>query len=293
MGDGTVWTSGGEGVGLRLSAGLTAGVTYTFTYSRVSHGTGSAGSFAPRLYTNTTGTMGTFVANIPAAGSAWFTGPITFTAAAGQAGHTYIYFHTNTPNGSGMFLACESVVLPMRLWNLRGWKSDQGNIIEWTAADEDGFVEHVLESSTDGEEFRTVGSLAVQNGSGDNTYVLQDRTGTSGPFYRVRTLHSDGESAFSPVIEMTSQPRTGEVLSVAPNPAQAGEPVALDIFCPEAQTLRLSLTDLQGREIWHREQDHQEGYSTLVLQDLPVAQGLHWLTIQGKDWSKTLRFSQF
>lgn len=101
LGNGQTWTSGGEGFGVKLNANLNAGQTYTFTIAYVSHGNGSNGSFSPKFYTNSTGSMtgAVMVGNIPAAGNSWTTNNYTFTANASQAGHNWIILHT-TPNGT-------------------------------------------------------------------------------------------------------------------------------------------------------------------------------------------------
>jgi hypothetical protein len=54
QGNGTTWTTGGEGFGIRLATPLATGVTYNFPITYVSHGFGSTGSFTPRVYTNST-----------------------------------------------------------------------------------------------------------------------------------------------------------------------------------------------------------------------------------------------
>jgi gliding motility-associated-like protein len=103
-GSGTVWTTGGEGFGIRLNGPLVAGQTYTYNFTTVSHGVGSDGNFSPMLYTNTSGSVGgVLVGNLTPAGNTWVTNAFTFTATAAQAGHTWIIIFTG-PNGSSGFV---------------------------------------------------------------------------------------------------------------------------------------------------------------------------------------------
>jgi gliding motility-associated-like protein len=103
-GSGTVWTTGGEGFGIRLNGPLVAGQTYTFDFTTVSHGVGSDGNFSPMLYTNSSGSVGgVLVGNLTPAGNTWVTNAFTFTATAAQAGHTWIIIFTG-PNGSSGFV---------------------------------------------------------------------------------------------------------------------------------------------------------------------------------------------
>lgn len=57
MGNASSWTTGGEGFGLRFTPALVTGQTYTFNITYVSHGTGSNGSFSPRFFTNSNGSI--------------------------------------------------------------------------------------------------------------------------------------------------------------------------------------------------------------------------------------------
>lgn len=101
-GSGTVWTTGGEGFAMRLNGPLVAGQTYTYNFTTVSHGMGSNGSFSPRLYTNSTSSVGgTWVGNLTPAGNTWVSNPFTFTATAGQAGHTWVIIFTGASGSSG------------------------------------------------------------------------------------------------------------------------------------------------------------------------------------------------
>jgi gliding motility-associated-like protein len=102
-GSGSVWTTGGEGFAAQLNAPLVAGQSYTFNFTTVSHGTGSNGSFSPRFSTNSSSALGssTFVGNLTPAGNSWVTNAFTFTATAGQAGHTWIFIHSGAAGSSG------------------------------------------------------------------------------------------------------------------------------------------------------------------------------------------------
>ncbi|MEZ4773712.1 MAG: gliding motility-associated C-terminal domain-containing protein [Bacteroidia bacterium] len=115
IGSGTLWTTGGEGFALKLTAPLATGVSYTFSFTYASHGTGSTGSFAPSFQTNTAPNLaGAFnVGNLPAVGNAWTANSITFTASAAQNGDDWLVIHTGATGSSGMFLSfCPGCAIP-------------------------------------------------------------------------------------------------------------------------------------------------------------------------------------
>lgn len=101
------WFPGGEGFGLRLDTGLTAGVTYSFKFNYVSHGLFSNGSFSPLFYTNFNpeiiSSNAILVGNLPPAGYNWTVDSITFTATAAQTGHNWIILHNGNNGSAGMF----------------------------------------------------------------------------------------------------------------------------------------------------------------------------------------------
>lgn len=99
IGNSVTWTTGGESFGLKLSAPLVAGQTYTFNITYVSHGFGSNGAFNPNVYTNSTPSIGYLVGSLPPVGNAWTTQTYIFTAVPAQNGHTWLILSTS-PNGS-------------------------------------------------------------------------------------------------------------------------------------------------------------------------------------------------
>jgi gliding motility-associated-like protein len=101
IGNASTWTTGGEGFGLQINAGLIAGQSYTYNITSVSHGTGSTGSFNPAFHTNNIPSLAgsTFVGNLTPVGFTWATNAFTFTATPAQNGHNWIII-TTAPSGS-------------------------------------------------------------------------------------------------------------------------------------------------------------------------------------------------
>lgn len=104
IGNGTTWTTGGEGFGFRLTAPMVAGTTYTINFTYISTGFGSTGAFAPFIWTNSSSSFaGAYsMGSLPSVGFAWTTNAFTFTAAAAQAGHNWILLNTGSTGTSGL-----------------------------------------------------------------------------------------------------------------------------------------------------------------------------------------------
>ncbi|MBP7810172.1 MAG: T9SS type A sorting domain-containing protein [Bacteroidia bacterium] len=205
-GSGTAWTTGGEGFGVRLSAGLVTGVAYSFSVTYVSHGTGSTGAFNPRVYTNTTGALaGAFsLGGMPAVGATWTTNMLNFTATAAQSGHTWLIFGT-WPNFSSGFInsfcsTCNNSVLPIELLSFEATPMETKTVkCEWATATEKNNKHFILQRSKDAENFIDVEKL---DGAGDSNlpteYSVVDKNPFPGmSYYRLKMLAVDGEISYS------------------------------------------------------------------------------------------------
>jgi hypothetical protein len=124
IGSGVFWTAPGEGFGMRLSAPLISGRSYTFTFTYISHGWGSTGSFSPILSSGSIPVVNNsdvYITNLPPAGFSWVQNSITFTATAGQQGHTWLFLKTSPDISSGMISSfcegCTSVATAVTNYN--------------------------------------------------------------------------------------------------------------------------------------------------------------------------------
>jgi hypothetical protein len=282
-GDGTVWTTGGEGFGLRLLTPIVTGTTYTFAFRRVSHGTGQNGNFAPILYTNTGGTFGTSYGAIPGVGTAWTNSNITFTAAGGSSGHTFVYFHNSV--GSGMFLGCNTPILPMAFSGLQAFPSAERIHLEWYVQDEANYQWHVVERSLNGIDFAEVGRQAsMRAGSDGHLYShadeVQDLPDHHQLYYRIRSIDQDGLEALSPVVETAVANAQSFQAVIAPSPTTHGELAFAHFHADEAGLAKFTVQDLSGRLVSQGEWPCLPGRNTMPLQGANLAQGAYILRIQ-------------
>lgn len=94
------WTTGGEGVALRLDSGLLPGKQYQYTFTYASVGSASDNNFSPKIYTNSTPDLATavYAGRLPGT-EGWITNTMAFTATASQAGHTWLFLHAVESSG--------------------------------------------------------------------------------------------------------------------------------------------------------------------------------------------------
>jgi len=94
------WTSGGEGIALRLDSVLKPGKQYQFTFTYASVGSASDNNFSPKIYTNSTSDLPTahYIGRLPGT-EGWITNTIAFTAEQSQADHTWLFVHAVESSG--------------------------------------------------------------------------------------------------------------------------------------------------------------------------------------------------
>lgn len=170
IGSGTTWTTGGEGFALRLNAPLVSGQTYSYAITYVSHGTGSNGSFSPRMYTGVNGTMAGAVAmaNLPPAGYAWLATNYTFTATPAQNGHTYLIIRTTSTESSGLigsFCSNCAIPLPVELFKFDFQCEENKPQLIWATNSETNNDYFTIAHSTNGIDFSTVAKIEGKGNS--------------------------------------------------------------------------------------------------------------------------------
>ncbi len=293
-GDGTVWTTGGEGFGLRLTSPIVTGTTYTFAFQRVSHGTGQNGSFRPTLYTNAGGAFGTSYGQIPSVGTAWTNSTISFTAVGGSSGHTFVYFHNST--GSGMFLACTTVILPMAFSNLQALPNGDQIHLSWQVQDEGNYSHHAVERSVNGYDFIEVGSKeSVRAGSQGHLYSTKDDVsqlsfGTS-LYYRIRSVDQEGLEALSPVVATKVMSRLSFEVTMVPNPQAQGGLATANFHSEAAGIAHYTVQDMQGRLMQQGEWSVAPGLNSIPLDGRQFARGIYLLRVQVGSKTATCKWS--
>lgn len=282
-GDGTVWTTGGEGFGLRLSTPIVTGTTYTFSFRRVSHGTGQNGTFAPILYTNTTGTFGTSYGAISGVGTAWANPNITFTATAGSSGHTFVYFHNNV--GSGLFMGCTVAILPMAFSALQAFQLGESVQLSWQVQHEESYLWHVVERSQDGFAFTEVGRIpSVQTAEEAHLYEhADDLNGLHAQgalYYRIRSIDVEGKDALSPVVMTRLGHASAFEAKLSPNPAANGSTTTMEFYASESGTAQYRLCELSGRCIRAGEWNLNAGNNRQTITLEGLAPGMYLIDVR-------------
>ncbi len=112
--------------------------------------------------------------------------------------------------------------LPLSLTSFSAQQTNDGKIkLQWLTTDELGTDHFVIERSTDGRSFETVGIVSAQ-GMRNNSYdFTASPANTAGAyFYRLKTVDKDGRFSYSNVLRLNNTVALTLDLTVFPNPAK-------------------------------------------------------------------------
>ncbi|RAK64062.1 T9SS type A sorting domain-containing protein [Hymenobacter edaphi] len=174
--------------------------------------------------------------------------------------------------------------LPISLVSLTAQAQAAGTVlVRWETAQELDVLRYEVQVSTDGQQFRTIGTVlpAAPTSTGRRQYSFTDRDARQPGLrhYRLRQLDLDGTAAlFGPRTVQIGRVQAAQ-LSAYPNPF--GAEVRLRLSSPAAQpATALRLLDARGRVVLTRTIEVPAGTSELTLSDLqPLPAGLYTLQL--------------
>nr|WP_295922818.1 T9SS type A sorting domain-containing protein [uncultured Dyadobacter sp.] len=175
---------------------------------------GSAKSFAIDLAR--TGMSGTDVYST----KELFSGNQNLRQAAANAQGT---FSITVPTSDAVIVEFDNTTLPVTLISFTAEKSNTGTLLQWKTADESGNKEFVIERSTDGRVFKSIGQV---NGAGDSakekSYSFHDLSPVYGAlnYYRLKQVDFDGKSENSRIrqVDYRKTDDSRSKINIYPNP---------------------------------------------------------------------------
>ncbi|MFN3918366.1 MAG: T9SS type A sorting domain-containing protein [Flavobacteriales bacterium] len=183
---------------------------------------------------------------------------------------------------NGASLDC--ALLPIEFINFDGKSYDRKNILEWSTATEYQLSHFVIERSTNGVNFETIGQMQASGSSNIQLgYAYIDHKPNSNiNYYRLLSIGFGGEENYSKTIALETKTHFSslEVL-IYPNPTNNHSAIELNSKFAEEITLRL--TDAFGKHIRTEKTAIEKGKSTINLDIEQLSQGVYFLQIQSSD----------
>lgn len=112
--------------------------------------------------------------------------------------------------------------LPVNLTSFSATENNCMTVLKWSASNQINFKQFEIERSSDGINFAIIGTVPVHSFNTEYSF-LDQLSGGSKNFYRLRLRDNDGRSSTSQVITISMSCSEKEFLSVTPNPVTKNE----------------------------------------------------------------------
>jgi hypothetical protein len=177
---------------------------------------------------------------------------------------------------------CFPEILPVDLLYFKGYKNNETNILEWSTASEKNSDYYIVERSTDGVNFYSIGQVkAAGNTSEVTNYTFTDENPNMGSnYYRLKQYDVDQVYHYSDVINI----RVGEDLKfhISPNPGPG-------LFFAEAtlsaaMEIRISVINAIGQEVMSNVSNQEKGSCKIPVDLSSFATGMYTLRISSDEF---------
>ncbi|MEM1215771.1 MAG: T9SS type A sorting domain-containing protein [Bacteroidota bacterium] len=165
------------------------------------------------------------------------------------------------------------IPLPVNLTSLTAKATNQSTVLNWQTATEQNNSHFLLQHSTDGRQFETIGRVEGKGDSNeavDYTYT-HAKPATGMNYYRLQQFDFDGTNEYFGPVAVRFGTDAGQAVALFPNPTAA----RLQVELPESnQEWTLELYDLKGRLLLSQLVDEKTTNTSLDLSRLAAGQYL-------------------
>ena len=175
--------------------------------------------------------------------------------------------------------------LPVELSLFSAVRQGDAAWLRWTTASERNNAKFDVESSTDGQQFRRIATVASRSTNGQGAvYDAKDpniaRYGVATVYYRLRQVDRDSTETFSPVRSVATAMATAGALQLQAYPNPFGEAVTVAVEALSAGPASVVLRDGLGRTVWQQTMVLARGVSEhRLVPPASLPPGVYLLTV--------------
>lgn len=173
--------------------------------------------------------------------------------------------------------------MPATIGYFEGEQQGLSVLLDWETLSESNNKSFIIErGSPVTQKFEKIGEIA---GSGNSNspllYQFTDRNPHEGTnLYKLFQVDYNGVTTLKSVIEVNTEFEGSGLISVYPNPAEAGTELFLSLRAAEAGTSHVQVMDLQGRNVLQTSREVNEGMNTLSLPLEGLGAGMYMVQMQ-------------
>lgn len=213
--------------------------------------------------------------------------PVSSTAAFW--GLDYVYSLQVSSFSSFYFASKAYTALPVKLEYFKGTVKTDHNLLQWKGSCTND-VDFTIERSTDGVHFTAIGLAMATQADCSLPFQFKDEHPVAGKaWYRLQMQEPNVAPEYSSIIEL-NRPVAGSLeVKVLPNPVR-GSVMTLEVSAPVKSNYRLSIIDMQGRNLVQRSITVQKGVQQLPVEIAGLPAGMYQLELQDEKGRQHARF---
>ncbi len=169
--------------------------------------------------------------------------------------------------------------LPVNLFSFSGRRTNGGNQLNWVTASEANSAKFVVERSSDGQSYTSIGEVAAAgNSNSSRSYgYLDGRPQTGDNYYRLKMVDKDGSFKYSNVVRIGANSAL-MITSVQPNPTTAGTRALLVITDGERGAANITISNVAGQVLKSYRVNNNTGNVQVSLSTDNMASGNYLVT---------------
>jgi len=183
---------------------------------------------------------------------------------------------------SGFFVKTTPSVLPLTLLEFNGRLQNGDALLNWKTENEVNTDKFLVERSTDGRNFSSIGTVAARNQPGANLYNYTDAgvntLAASMVYYRLKQTDIDSRFTYSRIITLPLGKQNQ--LLLYPNPAS--DQLMITVSAERAEKVQVRIIDNAGRILRQQHWNIAAGSATIQLEVSTLAKGLYYLEVKGE-----------
>lgn len=170
--------------------------------------------------------------------------------------------------------------LPLELTAFTGKVLDNGNLIQWTTAQEIDLSTFQVERSVDGRnDWKIIGEQIPRGQhNGSYSYQLEDKQPLPTAFYRLRTIENTGKELLSTFIFLQRKEAVIKDFNVFPNPVH--QQLSIEFSATETQSLDVVVHNVLGQEQVRKTISAQVGLNRQQLDMQALQSGVYWMVLR-------------
>lgn len=170
------------------------------------------------------------------------------------------------------------ITLPIKLSSFTAHLASNGVLLKWETSYEINNEKYIIEKSTDGKNFHSIGQVAgAVNSIEKNNYDFSDGGFLSGDvaYYRLKQIDIDGGFTYSKVVYVNSSDSRGQVVRVGPNPF-VSEIQLIGINSASLNKNNIKLHNITGVQV-----DFEFSGANAIRVSPSAPSGMYFLTVNG------------